>query len=117
MKKLLLASVVALLPAAALGADSALQYAYPVAPQGLPAPDPTKTFQAKGTTTGMKLTMAQINNQFGPPDWFPDEHPTMPAMVKNGRAPHVRACDNDFRKRCCIRRTRKTRKLCSRVPN
>jgi cytochrome c553 len=92
MKKLLLASLVALLPAAALGADSALQYAYPVAPQGLPAPDPTKTFQAKGTTTGMKLTMAQINNQFGPPDWFPDEHPTMPAMVKNGRAPHVRAC-------------------------
>jgi cytochrome c553 len=81
-----------MLPAAAIGAESALSWAYPVAPQGLPQPDPTKTFEAKGTKTGMKLTMQQINNQFGPPDWFPEEHPNMPAMVKNGRAPHVRAC-------------------------
>jgi len=92
MRKLLLASVAALLPAVALGADAGLQWAYPVAPQGLPQPDPVKTFQAKGTKTGMRLTMAQINNQFGPPDWFPDEHPPMPSIVTNGRAPHVRAC-------------------------
>src|SRR5436853_346698 len=92
MRKLLLASVAALLPAIALGADAGLQWAYPVAPQGLTQPDPAKTFQAKGTKTGMHLTMAQINNQFGPPDWFPDEHPPMPVTVKNGRAPHVRAC-------------------------
>lgn len=92
MKKLLLASVAALLPALAFGADSGLEWAYPVAPQGLPQPDPAKTFQAKGTKTGMTLTMKQINNNFGPPDWFPDEHPPMPAIVKSGRAPHVRAC-------------------------
>jgi cytochrome c553 len=92
MKKLLLASVVAILPLTAFAAENALQYAYPVAPQGLPQPDPNQKFQAKGTTTGMQLTMQQINNQFGPPDWFPNEHPQMPAMVKNGRAPHVRAC-------------------------
>ena len=92
MKKLLLASVAALLPAIAFGADAGLQWAYPVAPQGLQQPDPAKTFQAKGTRTGMMLTMAQINNNFGPPDWFPDEHPAMPSIVKNGRAPHVRAC-------------------------
>lgn len=92
MKKLLLASIAALFPAIAFGAESGLQWAYPVAPQGLPRPDPVKTFQAKGTKTGMTLTMAQINNNFGPPDWFPDEHPPMPATVKNGRAPHVRAC-------------------------
>jgi cytochrome c553 len=92
MRKLLLASVAAVLPAIALGADAGLQWAYPVAPQGLPQPDPAKTFQAKGTKTGMTLTMAQINNNFGPPDWFPDEHPAMPSIVKNGRAPHVRAC-------------------------
>jgi cytochrome c553 len=92
MRKLLLAFVAALLPAIALGADAGLQWAYPVAPQGLPQPDPAKTFQAKGTKTGMTLTMAQINNNFGPPDWFPEEHPTMPSIVKNGRAPHVRAC-------------------------
>ena len=92
MKKLLLASVLAMLPAAVFGAENALQYAYPVAPQGLPQPDPNKTFQAKGTTTGMQLTMRQINNQFGPPDWFPSEHPAMPSVVKNGRPDHVRAC-------------------------
>lgn len=92
MKKLLLASVVAILPITAFAAENALQYAYPVAPQGLAQPDPNEKFQAKGTTTGMQLTMREINNQFGPPDWFPNEHPAMPAMVKNGRAPHVRAC-------------------------
>ncbi len=92
MRKLLLLSAIALLPAAAFGAESALSWAYPVAPQGLPQPDPAKTFQAKGAPAGMMLTMAQINNNFGPPDWFPNEHPAMPATVKNGRAPHVRAC-------------------------
>jgi cytochrome c553 len=92
MRKLLLISAIAMLPAMAWGAESALSWAYPVAPQGLPQPDPAKTFQAKGTKTNMQLTMQQINNAFGPPDWFPDEHPQMPPMVKNGRAPHVRAC-------------------------
>ena len=92
MRKLLLASMVALLPAVAFGAESALSWAYPVAPQGLPPADGTKLLQAKGTPTGMKLTQVQINNQFGPPDWFPNEHPAMPPTVKNGRAPHVRAC-------------------------
>jgi cytochrome c553 len=92
MKKLLLASVIALLPFGAVAAENALSWAYPVAPQGLPQPDPAKKFQAKGTTTGMELTMREINNAFGPPDWFPNEHPTMPSIVKNGRPPHVRAC-------------------------
>src|SRR5215471_13540578 len=92
MKKLLLVSMIAALPAVAWGAESALQFAYPVAPQGLPQPDANKTFTAKGSTTGMKLTMREINNQFGPPDWFPNEHPQMPKTVTNGRAPHVRAC-------------------------
>src|ERR1700704_2943348 len=92
MKKLLLASAFIMLPIAAMAADNALSWAYPVAPQGLPQPDPAKKFQVKGTTTGMQLTMREINNAFGPPDWFPNEHPTMPATVKNGRPDHVRAC-------------------------
>lgn len=92
MKKLLLASVVALLPAAGFAAENALSYAYPVAPQGLPQPDPNQKHQAKGTPTGMQLTFREINNQFGPPDWFPNEHPPMPSVVKNGRPSHVRAC-------------------------
>ena len=78
MKKLLLASLVALLPAAGFAAENALSYAYPVAPQNLPQPDPNQKHQAKGTKTGMQLTFREINNAFGPPDWFPDEHPSMP---------------------------------------
>ena len=62
MKKLLLASVLAMLPLAATAAENALSWAYPVAPQGLPQPDPNKKFQVKGTTTGMQLTMREINN-------------------------------------------------------
>ncbi|HEX3485398.1 MAG TPA: c-type cytochrome [Micropepsaceae bacterium] len=92
MKKLLLASAIALLPAGAFAAESSLSWAYPVAPQGLPQPDPAKTFQPKGAPPDMKLTAAQINNAFGPPDWFPNEHAPMPPIVKNGRQPHVRAC-------------------------
>jgi cytochrome c553 len=92
MKKLLLASVIALLPVTAFAAENALSWAYPVAPQGLPQPDPNKKFTAKGAPADMQLTMRQINNAFGPPDWFPNEHPAMPATVKNGRPDHVRAC-------------------------
>ena len=92
MKKLLIASLIAMLPAVAIGAESALSWAYPLPPQGLPQPDPTKTYEAKGTKTGVKMTMQQINNLFAPPDWFPDEHPPVPPVVKNGRAPQVRAC-------------------------
>jgi len=68
MKKLLLASVAALLPAMGIAAAAGLQWAYPVAPQGLPQPDPAKTFRVKGARADMMLTMAQINNNFGPPD-------------------------------------------------
>src|SRR5258708_12704821 len=87
MRKLLLASLFALLPAASFGAESALSWAYPVAPQGLPPADGTKLLQAKGTPTGMKLTQVQINNAFGPPDWFPNEHPAMPPTVNNTPPP------------------------------
>jgi cytochrome c553 len=92
MRKLLLISMLAMLPGCAFGAESALSWAYPVAPQGLPPPDGTKLLQAKGAPPDMKLTQVQINNAFGPPDWFPNEHPQMPPIVKNGRQPHVRAC-------------------------
>ena len=40
-----------------------------------------------------KYTQAQIDDPFNPPDWFPDEHPPMPAVVALGGAkPNGRAC-------------------------
>ncbi len=68
------------------------EWAYPVSPPGLPRPDPKATFTAEGADPAMKLTMRQINNPFGPPDWFPNEHPPLPPIVAHGQAPHVMAC-------------------------
>ncbi len=36
--------------------------------------------------------MAQIRDYWDVGDWFPDEHPPMPAVVVHGRQPHVRGC-------------------------
>jgi cytochrome c553 len=68
------------------------EWAYPMAPAGLPQPDPKATFTAEGADPAMKLTAKEISNGFGPPDWFPKEHPPLPQIVAHGRAPHVVAC-------------------------
>lgn len=70
---------------------AAFTWAYPVAPP-LPKFDPDATFTATGADPAMKLTMKQIANAFGPPDWFPKEHPPLPQIVAHGRRPHVMAC-------------------------
>ncbi len=47
--------------------------------------------QAAGST--LQFTSAEINNGFGPADWFPQDHPTMPDVVAHGRHdPDARAC-------------------------
>jgi cytochrome c553 len=38
------------------------------------------------------FTRAQINNPFGPADWYPNNHPKMPAIVAHGRKPEIWAC-------------------------
>lgn len=38
------------------------------------------------------FTIDEIRNIYGPADWFPDTHPTMPDIVANGRFPQVWAC-------------------------
>src|SRR5215468_1988806 len=41
----------------------------------------------------LKFTRARIANRFGPADWFPGDHPTMPLIVERGReAANVYAC-------------------------
>lgn len=44
-----------------------------------------------GTSTGA-FTLTQIRDAFGPADWYPGDHPTMPDVVAHGRRPDVRAC-------------------------
>jgi cytochrome c553 len=38
------------------------------------------------------FTRTQIQNIFGPADWYPGDHPQMPEVVAHGRQPDVRAC-------------------------
>jgi len=40
----------------------------------------------------LTFTRAQIGDRFGPADWYPGDHPPMPAVVANGRKPEVWAC-------------------------
>jgi cytochrome c553 len=40
----------------------------------------------------LAFTAAQIRDDFGPADWYPGDHPPMPAIVAHGRKPSIRAC-------------------------
>jgi cytochrome c553 len=67
------------------------QWAYPVAPPNLPPPDNVIEKTLPGSAK--KYTAAQINDRFGPPDWYPEDHPAMPDIVANGKKPNAFACD------------------------
>src|SRR5262249_24455443 len=54
-----------------------------------PAPD-TSPKQIPGST--LSFTRQQISDGFGPADWFPGDHPTMPDIVAHGKRPDARAC-------------------------
>jgi len=49
-----------------------------------------RLIQAAGSALWFPET--QINDSYGPPDWFPDEHPQMPDVVAHGKPGLVRAC-------------------------
>ena len=67
-------------------------WAYPVNPPGRPPiPDDGKTQCVPDSTVALTRTqIAAITTQV--PDWHPEEHPAMPAIVAKGRAPQVFAC-------------------------
>jgi cytochrome c553 len=61
------------------------------------APPPGPPVQDDGTLRHLPdssgaFTLTQIRNAFGPADWYPGDHPAMPAVVARGREPDVRAC-------------------------
>ena len=55
-----------------------------------PASDDGTLRRVPGASGG--FTVTQIRDGFGPADWFPGDHPTMPDVVAHGRRPDVRAC-------------------------
>src|ERR1700704_2245379 len=105
MKNLLLAAAavaIVAVPGIAVAQNAPMPWAY-----GFSAPPPPNTPQVvqgapqpqdnvvKHFIPGSKLTFtrAQIANRFGPADWFPEDHPTMPDVVRQGReAANIYAC-------------------------
>jgi cytochrome c553 len=77
-----------LLGAFAFAADNP-DWAYPSTPKAEPL-DNVALRQMPGSTK--QFTQAQIDDQFNPPDWYPDEHPPMPPIVAHGARPAVQAC-------------------------
>ncbi|MGD1094275.1 MAG: c-type cytochrome [Bryobacteraceae bacterium] len=80
-----------------IAADGPPQWAYgtpPAPPAGStppsPAPPDTSLKHLPGST--FEFTRAQISDRFGPADWYPGDHPTMPDVVAHGKKPDVLAC-------------------------
>src|SRR5882757_3289885 len=92
MRKLACASLVAMMPVMALGADAPPDWAYPTAPANFqPPPDNGQSKHVAGSS--LSFTQSDVDNGFGPPDWFPNEHQPLPALVAHGKQPIVHACD------------------------
>src|SRR5437016_5485630 len=66
----------------------------PLPPGEKPAPPmfprPTGPLMLPGSDVTM--TAQQINDGFNAADWWPQDHPPMPPIVKSGKRPAVRAC-------------------------
>lgn len=91
MKIITVAAMVLTCTVVIASAVEGMDWAYPVAPTGKgKPPDKEKMLTVPGSSK--QYTAAQIGNGFGPPDWFPDEHPAMPEPVAKGRQPAFRAC-------------------------
>jgi cytochrome c553 len=72
-------------------ADSLPVWAYPVNPPGIkPAPDDGALKHVPNSAAAYTLT--QIRDLFSPPDWRPDNHPSMPDVVGRGNKPGQFAC-------------------------
>src|SRR4029453_4333569 len=91
MKTVGCALMLAVLPAVA-GAAERPDWAFP--PPGVTgAPRKPETGELKRVPGSNKTyTQSQIDSFNDPPDWFPDDHHPMPAIVAHGRGREVRAC-------------------------
>lgn len=65
-------------------------WAYPNNPDFRPKPDDGQLRHVPDSEVA--LTTAQTRDYFSGPDWHPDDHPPMPAIVSMGRKPDVPAC-------------------------
>jgi cytochrome c553 len=64
-----------------------LAWAYAISPGTDPPPPADDGTQRRLKDSERSFKLDQIRNRFGPADWFPGEHPSMPPVVANGREP------------------------------
>ncbi|HEX6613801.1 MAG TPA: hypothetical protein VF022_08065, partial [Rhodanobacteraceae bacterium] len=70
------------------GFRAAMSWAFPLNPppdQHASKPDMHKPLHVPGSTR--TYTLAEYDDMFGAPDWFPQDHPPMPHIVAHGRKP------------------------------
>src|SRR4051794_30288278 len=90
MRKLVCAVLLAMSPTIALALENP-PWAYPANPPGPPPQrDANKIVRVPGSDKS--YTEVQVNDAFGPPDWFPGDHAPLPKQVSNGARPDPRAC-------------------------
>jgi cytochrome c553 len=82
LKATLLLCLSAALAAAQPQGAKSLLWAYPV-PDPAPAATPNNAPKSLAGST-RSYTQAQIDDQFNPPDWFPEQHSPLPRVVQNG---------------------------------
>src|ERR1700680_740090 len=60
-----------------------LTWAYPI-PDKTPPPGAADAGPKRIPGSSRSYTQVQIDDQFNPPDWFPDEHGPLPNVVQKG---------------------------------
>ena len=68
-----------------------LSWAYPV-PDKTPPPSEERGAPKHLPGSTKAYTQQQIDDQFAPPDWYPDRYPAPPQVVLKGVRPGVQAC-------------------------
>ena len=88
-------AILSLFPVVAAGtlaaADGPPQWAF-LAPDPAIQPDKDDGTLKHVPGSTKAFTQTQIDDPFSPPDWYADEHPSIPEVVMHGRRPAVRAC-------------------------
>lgn len=73
------------------GASAPPPWAYPIDTPNIPLKDDDGALlHVPGSTVAFTLT--QVRDLFNVPDWHPEGHPPMPAVVAHGKPPDRRAC-------------------------
>jgi cytochrome c553 len=75
--------------------DSFPAWAYPWDPDFKVPPADDVRHRLPGSTAA--FSWVQARDLFFAPDWHPEDHPSMPAIVASGRKPDVRACGSCHR--------------------